>query len=119
VRLEGGKYLCEARKLVFCRGVWSRRDSEYKEFGVWRDGSVVKSIGCSFRESGLGSQHPHMVRLTICNSSFSRIGCSLLFSKGTHGGYTDVQAGKTAIYIKENKFKSNFFKIQAYDSFFC
>jgi hypothetical protein len=33
----------------------------------WRESSVVKSTGCSFRGSGYNSQHPQLT--TVCNFS--------------------------------------------------
>jgi len=34
----------------------------------WRDGSAVKSIGCSFREPGFNSLYPQWQFTKVCNS---------------------------------------------------
>jgi hypothetical protein len=44
---EREQYLPQERKLVFCQDA------------KWRDGSVGKSTGCSFRGSRFKSQHPY------------------------------------------------------------
>jgi hypothetical protein len=43
----------------------------------WRDGSMVKNIDCSSRESGFNSQHPH--------------GCSQLYITPVPGDLTSTQ----------------------------
>ena len=64
----------------------------------WRDGSVVKSTGCSCRGPGFASQHPHGgSELPVTPVPGDRIHSSDCHRDQAHMNGTDTQAGKTLI----------------------
>lgn len=75
----------------------------------WKDGSVVKTTGCSYRGLRFGSQHPHnIVQPFIILVPGALTPSSGLLRHQVFMWYTNINAGKTHTNKNKNKILTAF-----------